>query len=365
MTVVRRLVFLLCLLIVSACGGAAVEEAATAQDSDQEAAAEPADGQADEEVVETAEDGDESEDAGQANGDDTDDEAGQDADDAEASSAGESSEEVTDDTAAESSGASVEVVLLDAGAEPRQELRYTITDGTETLTTLQVQSQSQSIDGTPTPEGPPVGIITDQEITVSSVDGGVLIESVVTDARVSDDTDPGIASLLTNSLEPLLGLTTTSTIDERGVASDGTVGETGDPGIDQLLGEFGDLSNPLPEEAVGVGAVWQVEIPLEATGLSVTNRVTSTLREFTENGVILDTEIEQISNDIGQQVDLGGVQAIVDDWTSTGQGFIEIAFDQVSPVSSEASIESFQAFTMAGQGSIEQSISITTTITGG
>ena len=372
---VRVFCFLVALIVLGACGGSTTDEAVGAEETvaevvdeiDEEVGEEETEDDAlVEEAPESSEDPastDESADADEVVAEDAEDtEDPEDAvgDGAAAAEADEGAVE-TEATVETSSG----VELLDAGVEPRQELRYTFAEGTETRTTLAVQTIAQSIDGTDAPASPSVGTITEEEIT-TTLDGDVIqFESVVIDARASDDTDPSISGLLEASLGPIIGLSASGTVDNLGAVAEGEVGEVGDPTLDPILQGLANVSNPLPVEAVGVGAVWTTENPLDAVGLSVINRSTFTLREFTDNGFIADVVIEQLSSDVGQEVDLGGVFATVDAWDSTGTGVLEVALDRLAPVLAESTVDSFQAFTIGGQGSLEQTISIETTITGG
>lgn len=285
-----------------------------------------------------------------------------------------SDEEVAEDETAEDEAveevvpaASGEVVLLDAGAEPRQELRYTLTEGTEILSIAQSSSQSQSVDGELfAGGGPPIGTVVDSLVT-RTLDGDLFVlESEITSAAAAEGTDPTTTALLEDAFAPSLGLTTISTVDDRGVVVEAESGKTGDPTVDELVASLEGATNPFPTEAVGIGATWQVEIEQNALGLNVTNRATSVLREFTDGGVIIDVTIEQISNDLGNEVDLGGgIFVTVESWDISGSGFVEVAFDQVSPIRAENIVEGVQVFSAPGEGTLEQSISFETVITGG
>ena len=178
-------------------------------------------------------------------------------------------------------------------------------------------------------------------------------------------TEPELAPFLEPTLGDLVGLTTEVLVDDRGFVSAGSFDPTTDQEVNDLLGDVVNQSNPLPEEAVGVGAMWESDTIINDLGVPVITRTTTTLREFTDSGVILDVTINQFIEEPGAEADFGGVIGAIDVWDVTGGGEIELAFDRFTPVAATIDVEGEQLFRFLGQGQLQQRVSTMTTITTG
>ena len=205
------------------------------------------------------------------------------------------------------------VALLDAGAEPRRELRFALSDGTERTVATSTQTIEQLVQGVSLVPPQPIETISNVSVSRTVVEAGVEVTSEITGAEIGPATDPALADFIGSNFAELIGITTTVIVDDRGLV---TAAST-DPGADELvvdlLGDSLSQSTPLPAESVGVGASWVTETSLQDTGVSGVVRTTWTLSEFTSNGVILDLDVVQEIAEVGAVVDLDGVEATVEE----------------------------------------------------
>lgn len=168
-----------------------------------------------------------------------------------------------------------EVTVLEPGAEPRVELRLEIPDGlSEVMVATQGQSIVQVFDGESGPDlGATVTEIT-TDLTAEEVDDLLEIASIVSDAVVVDAPDAQARTLTEAGLASVVGVETITVLDERGRALDIEVLNLDalDPALAAEIEQTGtsdQLQVPLPEEAVGVGATWEVVQQIPAAGLEL------------------------------------------------------------------------------------------------
>jgi len=169
-----------------------------------------------------------------------------------------------DATASDGAPQGPEVVVLDAGAQPRHELRYDLIEGqTEGFAMTSGGAGRFTDQGTRSPwvETPPFVTTGLSTVTAAKEDGTYDIEMVIAEvAMTDDDVDPAVAEQLRVQME---GLLMRYRIDERGrvlqsetTATPEALAAGVQPGmIDSMSVQ---MVQPLPSEPVGVGAVWEV-----------------------------------------------------------------------------------------------------------
>ncbi len=218
------------------------------------------------------------------------------------------------------------ITLIDPGTEPLVELRFDLTDGdTSVLSASQVQEFSQQVDGADQPSPGPLAFDTEIEAVVAAEGDDYRITSTVTSFAPGSDVLPSVAETLESELQSMVGLTTESLLDSRGVTSDVEV--SGLP--DSQAGLIGDLISPtqstvlLPEEAVGVGATWEVSETLSQLGAEVEQ--TSVYEVVAIDGPIVTLAVTGTQDvDPETTINLSGVEATVIDWEVTSTGDIEL-----------------------------------------
>ena len=258
-----------------------------------------------------------------------------------------------EDTASRVSSNSV--VVIEAGAEPLVELRLEPELGARQLLVSQTQTFSQAINGRD------LGGASTQTIeSISSVDVGrdgdnFTIESIVESMLVAPDTNPEIAELLNAALAESVGLTTNSVVDDRGVlvqsSADGT-----DLALDEALSSLSEVSNPLPAEAVGVGAVWETTQTLAVLGFDVEQVTRTTITNI--DGDVITLTIEGTQNvPVGSSVTSNGDVITVHAWDVDIEGTTVLDLGEAIPVEATTTTQTSQVLDIDGS-IIDQSLEL-------
>lgn len=231
------------------------------------------------------------------------------------------------------------VTVLDQGAEPRTELRLQIEPGqAEVMVIDQVQEISQEIGGQQAPSIGAIGMTIEQQLTASPAGDGLLTyTSLVTSATVADDTNPLIAGELQTALDGMTGISTSAVVDDRGRVLNSEVDglEAIDPTVANTMEQLtnnSQFAHPLPEEPVGVGAMWEVTQVLELNGLEV-EQVTS-YELLSIDGTVVELALG--SNQVveaGDQLEAEGVTATVVSWEGISSGSITYDLTSMVPTS--------------------------------
>jgi hypothetical protein len=224
------------------------------------------------------------------------------------------------------------VTLLDAGAAPRQELRYRLEAGRTEYGAL---STSMQMRGTnmPAVSGPPMTMRMMMRTTDVSADGVARYEFEVT----AVETGNGGASPV---LDPAIG--GWARIDARGLFLEGdfALDALADGAeAEQLLGELNqsiqEMSAPFPVEAVGVGARWQVTSRIDAGGFRAEQTAEYTL--LSRNGDRVELEVTVTQSADSQPVSMPGmppeIQARLESLEAAGSGTMNVNLTRLVPTS--------------------------------
>lgn len=255
-----------------------------------------------------------------------------------------------DSTADDSAGAdkpSVEVVLLDPGSEPRQELRYKLEKGHKEQVAMTItMTMKMEMPGMPsTPISmPPMKMVMDLEIAEKLDDDKARYKFEVTETDILDapDVQPMVAKTLKSEIGKVVGMKGSAVVDTRGFNTDATLEMP--PGLNPQMSQMMDstqqsmdqMSSPLPEEPVGVGAKWELNQNIEQNGINVKQKTTFELVELEGSTGKLKASIMQTAEPQTAQMP-GGVSAEVKSLNSSGEG--EINFDLANLVPQKASID--------------------------
>ncbi len=167
------------------------------------------------------------------------------------------------------------VKLLEPGAEPRTVLRYHPKAGDKQLAIMNVKIKTDM----PMPQAAPGGapaqvpvipaLTIPMDMTVQSVaaNGDITFESVIGDAGFKEEPgmQPELVQGLKMQLAGLKGLTVVGVTSSRGISKkiDFKPTANADPQAKQMMDQIkegaGNLNVPFPDEAVGVGAKWELK----------------------------------------------------------------------------------------------------------
>jgi hypothetical protein len=161
------------------------------------------------------------------------------------------------------------VTMLSAGAAPRTALRYALETGqSSTMEMGMLMSMAMEMGGMAAPEVqmPLMKFTATLEVTEVAANGDISYRVKFSGNTVEDTpgVDPSIIAAMRGQNLDLTGVESLGTVTSRGLTKSVTfdLDKVSNPQLKQTLGSMSStiesLSIPLPEEAVGVGARWEV-----------------------------------------------------------------------------------------------------------
>jgi hypothetical protein len=184
------------------------------------------------------------------------------------------------------SAINLDVTMLDAGAEPRQELRYQRAAGRNErlLLRLSLANLLETRVGSAVAVTPVLDLVLGVGPTYQAKEAGVWGYPIHFELIGVHDTD-GLSTdernALVEELTPVAHAQGTFEIDERGITRNAQVTIPPDmsPRLVSLLGNIRTtlVSSALPKEAIGIGARWQTDRIVKVGELSVPQTVVYTL----------------------------------------------------------------------------------------
>jgi hypothetical protein len=244
---------------------------------------------------------------------------------------------------------SKQVKLLEAGAEPRKVLRLHPTSDDKQTLILTVKSTKADLKVT-------------LDATVKQVAG----DGTITYALVLSDLDPGAkpgvpaeaAEAMKGVLNSLKGVSGTGTVSSQGICAAIKVqsGSGSNPFAGLIMDQLRDLLRqlvvPLPEEAVGPGAKWEVKGPIKSQDLTIDNTSTCELVSLEgERAVIEDTTVQSASNQKIQNPLVPGMKTDLTRMTAKGTSKRTVDLAHVLPIIGSAKYhkETVGTISMGGQ----------------
>jgi hypothetical protein len=257
-------------------------------------------------------------------------------------------------------GAPPTVTLLSPGAEPRTPLRVKVPVGHKEamLMTMSVSALA-SMEGNAMPQMdlPTMKMGANLAVTGVSPAGDITYELAFTEMSVEalPGTDPSLATMMQGAAGSITSLKGTVTITNRGLNKSATLNldQISDPSLKMAMQSFSgsleSLSTPVPEEAVGPGAKWEVRQATKSGGANMFQKVTCELVSVTATVATLKVTIEQaapaqsISNPM-----LQGMTMDVERLVGSGTGSIQLPLNGLVPTS-QATTSTTIAMSMNGQ----------------
>ena len=258
----------------------------------------------------------------------------------EASKTGETASAATE---APASADKITVKLLEAGAEPRQQLRYKFAAGRkDTLMMDMEMAIALEMAGMRQPEMklPIMRMSMGIDSKNVSADGNLRYEFSLDSTEVLEGAgvNPMVASSMKTELEKMKGMTGWAVVTPRGFTQDAEVNVPPNAGqqvqqvIDNMRQQIRQMSSPLPEEAVGKGAKWVVTMPMDTPALKLTQTAEYELVELEGSKGKLNVKLVQ--NAPAQNMNVPnlppGASARLNSLKSDGSG--TISFDLTVPV---------------------------------
>ncbi len=168
------------------------------------------------------------------------------------------------------------VKLVDAGTEPRKVLRFHGQPGDKQSTLMVIKSTADLGNGTAPVTAPAMTLPLDITTKGVAANGDITYEIVIGDISVADDTNvpPPTLQAIKTAMGAAKGVTMTGVMSDRGISKKTDV--KAPPGsspqlqqaVEQMKEGFSNMDSPLPEEAIGPGAKWEIQRPTKIQGTS-------------------------------------------------------------------------------------------------
>ncbi|MBC8095890.1 MAG: hypothetical protein H7Y43_08760 [Akkermansiaceae bacterium] len=257
-----------------------------------------------------------------------------------------------------SSAPSDRVRLINAGAEPHRELRFQVVPGAVQTVTSTVRINMNIQAGTvPAQDIKMPAMLITLQATVKEVspEGDFTFESVVKEASVADEPGmmPQVVDAMKASLSGIKGLSTRGTISNRGISKnvEVTMPPNADPQVRQSLEQMKEmmenLTTPLPVQAVGPGAKWEVKMPVKSQGMTINQTATYQLVAIDGDRMTVTSTITQsATNQKIQNPAMPGLKLDLTKMTGSGTGNVNFNLTQLMPVKSAVTLRTDMAMGM-------------------
>jgi hypothetical protein len=244
--------------------------------------------------------------------------------------------------------------LLDAGAAPRETVRYRFETGRSETGVLDTRMQmAMSLGGQQMPAevAPPLRMTTQMRVVEVTAEGKARVEYKLLSAEAAGS--DAQAADLNRSLAQVKGFSGFYHMDTLGQITPGTPRlpeGAAAPGSKEVLGELeqstSQLTVPFPAEAIGAGARWQVTQKVDSSGIQLSQVVEYVLRARTADRVELDVKMVSASLEASAALPPG---AKVDSIQLGGTGTSIIQLDRLVPTAAVDSSIAL-AVSMVAQG---------------
>ncbi len=255
------------------------------------------------------------------------------------------------------------VTLLEAGARPRQALRFMPQIGSgQTMDMTMRMSMTQSIGDMAMPEMKLPGVRFTMLTKVVQVkeNGDVQFRFTCTDADIVEE--PGVAAsradAMRTSLKEAVGLRGTGLMSSQGFTKEADFEMTGDidpmaaQHVESLKQAVKQLSAPLPKEPVGVGAEWRVDQTSTMHGMLIKQTSTFKLTRIEGDRLQLDVKVKQTADaqTISPPGAPAGTTVNLNSLTSEGSGKMVLMLTQLMPINSQMNVTSDTSMSIDAQG---------------
>ncbi len=194
-----------------------------------------------------------------------------------------------------------EIEVLDRGASPRTDLRITVPVGaTETLRMRTLARISQTVGGqTRSGSTPNITFTIDASVDAVDESGNLTVSYTYASIDVSESGPAAVVEATRESLEPLLGVTGTMVVTDKGALLSSEVpvpsglDAQAEQLFDQLQSQATALTVPYPDGKVGRGARWRASSEVELSGIEFEQQATYTVERTRGGRTTLSVEIVQ------------------------------------------------------------------------
>lgn len=256
--------------------------------------------------------------------------------------------------------------VVEAGAEPRKELRVHPKPGDKQTATMTLKTTvATTMTGMPSQSVKAPTINMTYETTVKSVseDGDISYEVVVKDASVPDEpgTLPQAVEPLKAALAGMQGLSGTGTVSARGQSKGfafnfpTNVTPQTRQLVDQMKDAFVNLTALLPQEALGTGAKWEAKEPIKSQGATIDQTATYQLASAEGEHIVIKSTVAQSASN--QKVEVPSMPGMKLKLTKfVGKGTVSTTLDlaRLLPAAKTTDLHTEQYLTMDAGGQSQE-----------
>ena len=270
------------------------------------------------------------------------------------------------------------VKLLVPGNAPQSQLRYKIPAGFKTSGAMGITmglSMNMAGMALPAMDLPTMKMMFDVSVSNVTAAGDVTYDLAFTDMTTESAAglDPSVAAMIQGSAAGIKEMKGTATISNRGVlrSTNFDLSKLTDPNLKQALqqvaGQLEGMAMPLPEEAVGVGARWEVRQAVNAGGMATYVRTEYEVVSVTGTAVSLRVKQETTAppQPVTNSMLPPDAQVQVEKLAGTSTGTMTLRLDGLVPTSElSGTTSSTMSLTMGGQ-SQQMGVDVKTKVTVG
>ncbi|MEZ4265928.1 MAG: DUF6263 family protein [Myxococcota bacterium] len=259
-----------------------------------------------------------------------------------------------------------DVRLVEEGSGEKKTLRYRYAAGSKHIMQMRMQmGMAMKVGERAMPPVELPAMLMRAEIALGQPDGDLMPYefSIPTAPEVEpkEGTSEAVMAGLKTSMAAMTGLKGTASVDARGATHKGTFGLEGkdNPQLAQLVDSMGQsmrqMSIPLPEAAVGVGARWQARQRLQMGGMTLYQVGEYTLESIDGDTLKLKVKLSQLGPK--QTMDPPGLPpgmtAELLDMRGSGEGSMEVVLTSLVP-RSQVTVKSDTSMRMVNQGTPQE-----------
>lgn len=269
----------------------------------------------------------------------------------------------------EEQGSPPVVKLTNPGTEPRRVLRYQFKklDPYEAVMDMKMGSAIEINENKLPPQKMPT---TRMSMTIEprevSDEGTLKYAFEFTEITVLDDEPlpPQLRERMSLEMNKLVGLKGTATVNSRGITTDVdfVLPANATPQLTQMMQSIrqsmGRMSNPLPEEPVGLGGSWETDQSFNTNGINAEQKVVTTIDGLEEDVCKLSLELNQHAD--RQAINAPGAppgSITLDSMEGSGKGTMQLKLSSVVP-DSDVTLVTQSKMTLE-QGGMTQSMKMT------
>lgn len=242
--------------------------------------------------------------------------------------------------------------LINAGTGNKQKLRFTPKVGAKQTINVSLDKKTLMSIGEfkmPKAELPTYMLTLDSTVTKVDSNGDIHYDIAYSDVKIRGDaqTRPELIRVISKQIGQLENFKGSAVINNQGIAKkvNYIIPETVDVNIkflvEQLSNSLQQLSSPVPKEAVGTGAKWQVTSDTSINGINLKQTTTYELVNINNGVATMNVNLQQQEQST-QVIDYPGLPLdgilTLQSFRSNAKGKAIIDLDRVMPINSQLSL---------------------------